>query len=122
MRGKQFQQVKSPSTYYMVSIADLQNCSPVSAITTMNQNYPNPFNPTTTISYEMPEDGEVQISIYNLKGQLIKHLLNKHESIGPHSIIWDGKDSTGRACSSGIYYYRLIGHGKSITKKMLMLK
>ncbi|MDD2228823.1 MAG: T9SS type A sorting domain-containing protein [Candidatus Cloacimonetes bacterium] len=122
MSVKQFQQIKSPSTYYLVSITDPQNCSSVSPIVTMRQNYPNPFNPSTTISYELPEDGNVQILIYNLKGQFVKQLLNKQESIGPHAIIWDGKDSTGRACSSGIYYYRLSSPGKIITKKMLMLK
>jgi len=85
-------------------------------------NYPNPFNPSTTISYELPDDGHVQLTVYNLKGQLVRHLLNQRKSIGPHSILWDGKDSSGKSCSSGIYYYRLSHSGKSITKKMLMLK
>ncbi|MDD2331280.1 MAG: T9SS type A sorting domain-containing protein [Candidatus Cloacimonetes bacterium] len=122
MSSKQLRQSKSPTNFYQISISDPQNCSPVSPIAILSQNYPNPFNPSTTISYELPVDGSVQISIYNLKGQLVKHLLNKHESIGPHSVVWDGKDSSGRACSSGMYYYRLTSFGKSISKKMLLLK
>jgi len=85
-------------------------------------NYPNPFNPSTTIAYELPEDGLVQLSIYNLKGQLVRKLLDKPQSIGAHSVIWDGKDATGTTCSSGMYFYRVSYNGKSITKKMLMMK
>jgi len=88
----------------------------------LKQNYPNPFNPTTNISYDLPEDGEVQLSVYNLKGQFVKRLLNKRDSIGPHTVIWDGTDSRGNKCSSGLYYYRLTAGGKSVSKKMLMLK
>ncbi len=122
MNNKQFTQTKSPSTYYKISITDPQNCLPVNPLTKMDQNYPNPFNPTTTIRYNLPEDGHVQIFVYNLKGQLVKQLLNKRESLGTHSIIWDGKDKNGRTCSSGVYYYRLNNNSTSITKKMLMLK
>ncbi|MCB5251620.1 MAG: T9SS type A sorting domain-containing protein, partial [Candidatus Cloacimonetes bacterium] len=122
MNYKQLSPTKSPSTYYMVNITDPQNSLPVPATTKIHQNYPNPFNPDTTIRYELPEDGDVQISVYNLKGQLVKQLLNRRESIGTHSIIWDGRDSDGRTCSSGVYYYRINNNGTSITKKMLMLK
>jgi len=122
MSGKQFKQVKSPSTYYKISITDPQNCFPVTLLTKMNQNYPNPFNPSTSINFELPEDGDVQLSVYNFKGQLVKHLLNKRVSIGPHSVIWDGRDNKGKPCSSGVYYYRLSNNGKSITKKMLLMK
>lgn len=109
-------------TFYSSKITNLDKVTPVPQAAVLHQNYPNPFNPTTTIAYELPEDGLVQLSIYNLKGQLVRKLLDKPQSIGAHSVVWDGKDATGTTCSSGMYFYRVSYNGKSITKKMLMMK
>ncbi len=122
MDSKQLQMSKNTNPYYFLAISDPQNCTSVSPLVGLKQNYPNPFNPTTNISYDLPEDGDVRLSVYNLKGQLVKQLLNKRDSLGPHTVVWDGKDSRGNKCSSGVYYYRLTTGGKSLTKKMLMLK
>lgn len=87
------------------------------------RNYPNPFNPTTTISFEIPHDAYVNLEIYNIRGQVVKHLLNTHKAMGKHSVVWDGKDDQGRDCSSGVYYYQLSSSdGKRHTQKMLMMK
>ncbi|MCK4654382.1 MAG: SBBP repeat-containing protein [Candidatus Cloacimonetes bacterium] len=93
-------------------------------------NYPNPFNPTTTINYQLPEDSKVKLSIYNIKGQKVKILVNKILPAGEHSIIWDGKDSNGNRVSSGIYFYKMCLHPESSGKagdyrevrKMVLLK
>jgi len=86
-------------------------------------NYPNPFNPSTTISFSLPTDQEIELSIYNIKGQKIKSLIKKEFSKGSHSIIWDGNDKYGKTSSSGIYYYRLSVNGKTeAVKKCLLLK
>ena len=85
-------------------------------------NYPNPFNPTTTISYSLPAEGEVSIKIYNIKGQQVKQLVNGSQPEGYYDVVWNGKDAAGKQVSSGIYYYRLKACGKTINKKMLMLK
>ena len=86
-------------------------------------NYPNPFNPTTTISFSIPEESKVDISIFNVKGQKVKTLLNKSLSKGKHQILWHGVDNTGKAASSGIYFYKLNVNGKSTNvKKCLLLK
>ena len=122
MDSKQFQVSKGPNPYYLIAISDPQNCTSVSPVAELKQNFPNPFNPITNIGYDLPEDGEVQLTVYNLKGQLVKRLLNKRDSIGPHTVVWDGTDSRGNKCSSGVYYYRLTTNGKSVSKKMLMLK
>lgn len=85
-------------------------------------NYPNPFNPTTTISFSIPEESNVELSIYNIKGQKIKTLANDRYSIGEHSIIWNGEDASGKKVSSGIYFYILITPNAYYTRKMLLLK
>ncbi|MDO9577113.1 MAG: C25 family cysteine peptidase [Candidatus Cloacimonadales bacterium] len=85
-------------------------------------NYPNPFNPSTTISFALPEDTNVSLSIYNLKGQLLKQLLAESKIAGMYSVMWDGKDSKNTQVSSGVYFYQLETPSKTITKRMLMLK
>jgi parallel beta-helix repeat protein len=86
-------------------------------------NYPNPFNPTTTISFSIPEDSKVNLSIYNIKGQKVKTLSDSKFERGIHKLIWDSKDSNGKAVSSGIYFYKLKVNDKSkAVKKMLLLK
>ena len=89
----------------------------------LNQNYPNPFNPTTNISYSINQPGKVRLYIYNIKGQLVKTLVNECKESGNFSVDWDGRDETDRKVSSGLYFYRLKNDDKTIdTKKMLLLK
>jgi hypothetical protein len=85
-------------------------------------NYPNPFNPETTISYSLKEAGLVSIDIYNVKGQLIKHLVKGEMSAGNHSIVWNGRDDNNHAVSSGVYFYKMNSGSYSSTKKMIMMK
>ncbi len=89
---------------------------------TIEQNSPNPFNPTTTISYSIPADSRVVLNVYNIKGQLVKRLVDEHIERGQHQAIWNGNDETGKRVSSGVYLYRLESCGKKITKKCLLLK
>ena len=81
------------------------------------ENYPNPFNPVTAISYQIPHPGIIKIKIFNIKGQLIKTLINEFQSAGKHSIIWDAKKQ-----SSGVYMYRIIAGATTQTGKCLLLK
>ena len=85
-------------------------------------NYPNPFNPETTISYSVKSSTPVNISIYNLKGQLVKTLVNEVKDSGNHSVVWNGTDNSGRATSSGVYYYKMQAGKFSSTKKMILMK
>ncbi len=86
-------------------------------------NYPNPFNPETTIVFNLPEEGEVKLDIYNIKGQKVKSLVNDQYLKGNHSIIWDGTDTTNKSVSSGIYMYQLKVNDKiEKVKKMMLLK
>jgi hypothetical protein len=89
---------------------------------TLYQNYPNPFNPATTISYQLPESGKVRLEIYNLKGQLVKTLVDGTQVSGLHSIVWNGTDSQNRKVASGVYLYRLSSLNNVQTKRMLLMK
>ncbi len=84
--------------------------------------FPNPFNPTTTISFSIPKDDKVELKVYNIKGQLVKTLVNDHLEAGMHKAVWNGDNQSGKNVSSGIYLYRLESGGKSKAQKMLLLK
>ncbi len=84
--------------------------------------YPNPFNPTTTISYSLAETGPIEISVYNLKGQKVRKLIDKRQTAGDYEVVWDGKNSSGRPVSSGVYFYRMSAPDRTLVKKMTMVK
>lgn len=86
-------------------------------------NHPNPFNPSTTIEFSIQNDSEVELAIFNIKGQKIKTLANNEFSKGSYSIVWDGRNESYNAVSSGIYYYKLIVNGETeVVNKCLLLK
>ncbi len=86
-------------------------------------NYPNPFNPSTIIEFSIQNDSDIDISIFNIKGQKIKTLANNEFSNGIHSIIWNGDDEYGYSVSSGVYLYKLNVNGRTeAVKKCLLLK
>ena len=83
----------------------------------LSQNYPNPFNPITRIEYEMPQNGNVNVSIYNIKGELVEKLVDSYNITGKYSIQWNPKN-----VSSGQYFYQISIDGFVQTKKMVLLK
>ncbi len=88
----------------------------------LNGNYPNPFNPTTTISYSLKSAGNVRLDIFNVRGQLVRSLINANQASGKHSVVWNGMDESNSAVSSGVYYYRMTTKDYTKTSKMLMIK
>ncbi len=91
--------------------------------TSLLPNYPNPFNPSTTIAYQIKEDqGRISLCIYNVKGQLVKTLIDGVQSAGTHQVVWNGTDVNGAPVSSGIYYYTLKSGEHTQTRKMMMVK
>ena len=84
--------------------------------------YPNPFNPSTTIVFSIGEETQVNIDIYNLKGQKVRHLTSESFSRGEHKLLWDGKDDQGRKVSSGIYFAEMRTPHYKKQIKMLMTK
>lgn len=73
----------------------------------LHQNYPNPFNPSTEIKYDLSEQGQVVLSIFNVVGQKVRTLVDESKDAGYHRIVWDGKDDLGIGVASGIYLYRI---------------
>ena len=86
------------------------------------QNYPNPFNPTTTLRYDLPEDAQVNIMIYDLMGRDVKTLVNNQQTAGFKSVIWDATNNLGQPVSAGMYLYRISSGGFTSVKKMVLLK
>jgi hypothetical protein len=89
---------------------------------TLLQNYPNPFNPTTTIEYQLPKSGNVEIKIFNLNGELVRTLEATHQIQGMHKVVWDGRNGTGQTVASGLYIYQVTFENSMLAKKMLFLK
>ena len=89
---------------------------------TLCQNYPNPFNPATTIRYNLPDRVHVMLGIYDSAGRKIACIVDGNQEAGFHSVQWDGRDASGAALSSGIYFYRLTAGKETISRKMLLLR
>jgi len=85
-------------------------------------NYPNPFNPSTTISYSLPEASHVSLRIYNIKGQLVKTLVNGSREKGVSKEVWNGDNDDKKSVTSGIYLYKLQINNETYTRKMMLIK
>jgi len=88
----------------------------------LHRNYPNPFNPVTNISFSLPEQQNIKLTVYNMKGQKVCQLTKGHYLSGKHSVIWDGTNDAGKTVASGLYLYKLQTATQIISRKMLMLK
>ncbi len=84
---------------------------------------PNPFNPLTKLAFELPHAALVQLDIYDLRGRLVRTLVNGQQmDAGRHEINWQGKDNTGRSVSGGVYFYRIHAGEYAMTKRMTLVK
>ena len=91
-------------------------------VTGLKSIYPNPFNSWTFISYDLAKDTHVSIEVYNLKGQIVRSLMSGTKNSGSWRILWDGKDSKGETCTTGIYYIKLSAGKNTCLKKVIILK
>ena len=89
---------------------------------TLYQNYPNPFNPSTTIKYALNNNGFVNVSIYNVKGELVKTLFNGPQNKGKNSLIWNATNNENAPMAGGLYIYSIITENSIYSKKMMLLK
>ena len=108
---------------------DTTNCGQVSItdetfpLTYKLQNaYPNPFNPVTTLSYDLPEDALVNVTIYDMVGRKVSTLISSRQSAGYKSIQWNATNSAGQPVSAGVYLYAIQAGEFRETKKMVLLK
>jgi len=88
----------------------------------LRQNYPNPFNPVTNISFNLPEQENVSLKIYNIKGELVRTLVDEVFPAGEHTVQWEGQNNNHRKVSSGIYFYRIQAGRHSDVRKAVLLK
>jgi len=88
----------------------------------LGRNYPNPFNPVTKINFTTAKKTDVNISVYNIKGQLVKTLVSAPYTAGNHTVSWYGDDNEGMNVSSGVYFYKMETTEYKEIKKMLLLK
>jgi len=83
----------------------------------LNECYPNPFNNSAIISYQLPTDDEVKLTVFNAQGQVVKVLLNQRQSSGFHTLKFNAN-----GLNSGVYFYRLQNSSQTLTKRALLLK
>ena len=90
----------------------------------LGPNFPNPFNASTVIQYRLAATADVELSVYNLLGQRVRHLVHREEQAGEHRVEWHGRDDNGRALASGVYLYRLrtADEMHAQTRKLLLLR
>jgi len=91
-------------------------------ITALQKPFPNPFNPDVTIPFDLAVEGKVTITIYNLKGQLIRDLLNENCKAASHRIVWNGKDNEGHYVATGTYVIQMNAPGYNLARKISLLK
>ena len=126
----------SPYTYYFVTATDFSGNEGIPATTSPLTGldgtpssyilsvsaYPNPFNPSTTIRYTMPSKGHVTITVYDARGARVVTLLNEEKPAGAFTIPWAGRDESGRAASSGVYFARIEAGNEQRAYKLVLLK
>jgi hypothetical protein len=103
-------------------VVGTDNATPVAGAATVSeyalrQNYPNPFNPSTSITFDLVESGNVSLRVFNMIGQEVATLVNGNLNSGRHTVSFD---ATG--LPSGLYLYRLETNGFTDQKKMLLMK
>ncbi len=83
---------------------------------------PNPFNPMTQISYEVPTASRIQVVVYDVRGRMVRDLLDGHVEAGYHKVTWDGRDDRGQSSAAGVYFARIANGKNSDTVKMVLAK
>jgi hypothetical protein len=86
------------------------------------RSYPNPFNPSVKIQYSLPRRGELTIKIYNLRGKLVRTLIDEVVVAGENFVMWDGTDGRGQAVASGAYFYEAVAAETRHVEKLMLVK
>jgi len=86
------------------------------------QNWPNPFSPGTQIAFDLPVAGRAELLIFDVSGRLVRTLVDEKRPAGLQSVRWDGRDETGRAVASGVYFYSLTAPGVDENRRMILVK
>jgi hypothetical protein len=84
--------------------------------------HPNPFNPRTEVSFELAEATRVRVDVHDVRGRLIRTLIDESRPAGSHAVTWNGKDNRGSTVASGTYYLRFVAGDRVDTRKVALLK
>lgn len=133
--------VEETTYYYWLSMVELDGSSTVHGpvtvfyqsvstppviptVTALNNVYPNPFNPVAFIPYsiEKGRTDQVRIHIYNSRGQIVRTLIDQPHSEGNYQLQWDGRDTNGNECATGVYFVRMIVGKDSFLRKAVLVK
>ncbi|NOZ61970.1 MAG: T9SS type A sorting domain-containing protein [Calditrichaeota bacterium] len=120
--GVQFQQLILDDRVVNAEVTSEQNNAVAPTTFHLDQNYPNPFNPETEISYQLPENAAVEVTIFNLQGQKIKTLFSGQQPAGSYRLKWKGRDALGNEVVTGVYICQLKAGEFIASRKMLLLK
>lgn len=96
--------------------------APVPASLVLRQNQPNPFNPYTTIHFNLPSRGDIELTVFDATGARVSTIASGLYDAGPHNVRWNGTDAGGTRVASGVYFYRLKTNSSELTRKMTLLK
>jgi hypothetical protein len=114
----------SPVSIPVVLVVDTATSVPLP--NALYQNHPNPFStyhdPLTSIAYTTEKSDHVDITLYDVLGRPVRHLVSDDIGAGAHTVTWDGRDDHGRMVASGHYFYRMKTSGSTVTRKMVVIK
>ena len=88
----------------------------------LHGNVPNPFNPATSIAFDLPEETQVDLSVYNITGQMVRKVVSEKLPAGYHHVVWDGRVDNGRIAPAGVYFYTLRAGDFSAQRRMMLVK
>ena len=103
-------------------VSDTEDEVGLTFITQLGDNYPNPFNPETKINFSLREESNVRIEIFNVRGQIVKTLIDTELPAGNHNVIWNGFDDNNRVAASGVYFYKMTTDSYQSVRRMVLLK
>jgi len=116
----------TPAPYFddvsLYLVSGLSDTPELAAELRLEQPVPNPFNPSTTIAFTLPTAGQAILGVYDLRGQLVRCLVDEVRSAGTHHVEWDGTDAGGASVAAGTYIFRMQSNGDELATKGSLLK
>ncbi len=108
--------------FHSVTVDVAAEAAPLAPPAFLAQNLPNPFNPSTEIRFGLSREGQVALRIFDVRGRMLRTLVQGTLAAGEHSARWDGNNDRGEAMGSGVYFYRLVGPAGVSQRRMVLLR
>ena len=100
-----------------VAIVQLSGTTPLPETVALNESYPNPFNPSTNISFAVPQDMHVNLSVYDINGRVVAELVNEMKNTDTYNVVWNAHSN-----ASGVYFIKLVAGNAVHTQKIMLIK